>query len=91
MVPFCSHMYGGPQVSRQKKKAPGKRKTSAAKEKCSRQKRKTLAAKINWLQQKKKVRGKRKMLVAKKKLVTLIASAKIPEREGSISPYSFYG
>ena len=34
------HPYGGPQVSRQKKKASGKRKTSAVKEKCSRQKKK---------------------------------------------------
>ena len=50
--------YGGPQVSPQKKKTPDKRKTSAAKEKCSRQKR-------NWSRQKKKARGKTKIVAAK--------------------------
>ena len=54
--------YDGPQVSRQKEKAPGKRKTPAAKEKCSQQKGKKS-------RQKKNSRGKRKMLAAKNKLV----------------------
>ena len=78
------------KCSRQKKLVTAKAKSSPEK-KNFRGKRKTLATKINWLQQKKKARGKRKMLAAKKKLVTLIASAKIPEREGSISSSSFYG
>ena len=38
-IPRISTLYGGPQVSRQKKKAPGKREIPAAKEIFLRQKR----------------------------------------------------
>ena len=96
---FMIEVYNGssaPEFSVPMSKVPSPTSVTA-KEKSSRKKknfrgkRSTLEAKINWLQQKKKARGKTKMLAAKKKLVTLIASAKIPEREGSISLSSFYG
>ena len=63
-----------------------------SKEKSSQQKKNAHGKKeIGHGKRKKFPAKKKKMLAAKKKLVTLIASAKIPEREGSISPSSFYG
>ena len=53
-------VYGDPQVSRQKKKAPGKRKMPAAKNKL-------VTAKEKSSRQKKNARGKNKLVTAKEK------------------------